>query len=109
MNSDSFRDAVASLQSFANLPATGIFDEKTKSLLQTPRCGVKDIQEDDMKEMVLPDGHDKGASGDNHYNPSSFFDQQGNQVIGSSNSVVSRVKRYSLQGGKWSRTNLTWR
>lgn len=30
-------------QAFANLTVTGVIDEKTRELIQRPRCGVPDI------------------------------------------------------------------
>jgi len=63
--------AVRDFQAFAGLNQTGILDSETAELMNTPRCGVKDII-----------GH--GAT-------------------------ARRKKRYVLQGGKWRKTDLTYR
>ena len=36
-------DAVQDFQAFAGLNQTGVLDQKTLELMETPRCGVKDI------------------------------------------------------------------
>ncbi|GAB0099049.1 Matrix metalloproteinase-2 [Sergentomyia squamirostris] len=42
---EQFRDAIRSLQKFANLPESGVIDEQTADLLKRPRCGVSDDQD----------------------------------------------------------------
>ncbi|XP_057298329.1 matrix metalloproteinase-2-like [Hydractinia symbiolongicarpus] len=37
------QNSIISLQDFAGIPVTGKFDEETKKLVQTPRCGLPDI------------------------------------------------------------------
>ncbi|KAH8324722.1 hypothetical protein KR074_010267 [Drosophila pseudoananassae] len=74
-------DAIRSLQTFGNIPVTGKIDSATARLIQQPRCGVGDKQH---AYDFSPDNldHDIGYS--------------------------IRVRRYVLQGPKWSKTDLTW-
>ncbi|XP_017120091.1 matrix metalloproteinase-2 isoform X1 [Drosophila elegans] len=74
-------DAIRSLQSFGNIPVTGQIDSATARLIQQPRCGVGDKRN---AYSFSPDNldHDSGYS--------------------------VRVRRYVLQGPKWSKTDLTW-
>ena len=37
------RDSLENLQRFAGLTVSGILDEPTKELIETPRCGMPDI------------------------------------------------------------------
>ncbi|KAF5306949.1 hypothetical protein FQA39_LY00179 [Lamprigera yunnana] len=46
---ESVRQAIKELQEFSGLPITGRLDQKTKTLLRTPRCGVPDIQPHSMR------------------------------------------------------------
>ncbi|KAK6633359.1 hypothetical protein RUM44_003961 [Polyplax serrata] len=39
---EAFSQAIADLQSFAGLNVTGVLDDETIKLMETPRCGVKD-------------------------------------------------------------------
>ncbi|XP_017045134.1 LOW QUALITY PROTEIN: matrix metalloproteinase-2 [Drosophila ficusphila] len=75
------KDAVRSLQSFGNIPVTGQIDAATARLIQRPRCGVGDKP---SAYSFSPDNldHDGGSGG--------------------------RVRRYVLQGPKWSKKDLTW-
>jgi len=43
MSQDGLRDYIREFQSFAGLPQTGDLDDNTVRLMNTPRCGVKDI------------------------------------------------------------------
>ena len=43
MSQDGLRDYIKEFQSFAGLPQTGDLDGNTVKLMNTPRCGVKDI------------------------------------------------------------------
>jgi len=43
MSQDGLRDYIKEFQSFAGLPQTGDLDDQTVKLMNTPRCGVKDI------------------------------------------------------------------
>ena len=43
LSRDGLRDYVRKFQAFAGLPQTGELDDKTVELMNTPRCGVKDI------------------------------------------------------------------
>jgi len=43
MSQEGLRDYIREFQSFAGLPQTGSLDEDTVRLMNTPRCGVKDI------------------------------------------------------------------
>ncbi|KAH8321767.1 hypothetical protein KR067_000741 [Drosophila pandora] len=74
-------DAIRSLQTFGNIPVTGKIDSATARLIQQPRCGVGDKR---SAYDFSPDNldHDIGYS--------------------------VRVRRYVLQGPKWSKTDLTW-
>lgn len=74
---DQLRESIKSLQRFANIPATGLIDEKTIVLMKRPRCG----QPDD------PNARD-------------FF---------ATNRLKRRIRRYVIQGPKWTNTSLTWR
>lgn len=39
---DQLKESIKTLQRFANIPATGIIDEKTIALMKRPRCGQPD-------------------------------------------------------------------
>ena len=43
------RDSLEKLQRFAGLPVSGILDERTQKLIETPRCGLPDITKVDEK------------------------------------------------------------
>ena len=43
LSPDGLKDYIKEFQAFAGLPRTGDLDEKTVQLMNTPRCGVKDI------------------------------------------------------------------
>ena len=43
------RDSLKKLQRFAGLPVSGILDEPTQKLIETPRCGLPDITKEDEK------------------------------------------------------------
>ncbi|XP_037714565.1 matrix metalloproteinase-2 isoform X1 [Drosophila subpulchrella] len=73
--------AIENLQTFGNIPVTGEIDAATARLIQKPRCGV---------------GDDQSA---NSFSPDNLYHDIGHGV---------RVRRYVLQGPKWSRTDLTW-
>ena len=47
MTADSFRTFVTEFQQFAGLPQTGELDTATKRMMNTPRCGVKDVELDE--------------------------------------------------------------
>jgi len=65
------KNAITDMQRFAGIPVSGILDEATRKLMETPRCGMKDVSR-------------------NH--------------IG-----VKRKRRYTLQGSKWFKEDLTWK
>ncbi|KAH8345445.1 hypothetical protein KR084_000732 [Drosophila pseudotakahashii] len=81
LSEEKLTDAIRSLQSFGNIPVTGQIDSATVRLLKQPRCGV---------------GDQKSA---NSFSPDNLYHDSGYGV---------RVRRYVLQGPKWSRTDLTW-
>jgi len=37
------RQSILEMQRFAGIPASGILDDDTVKLMETPRCGMKDI------------------------------------------------------------------
>ena len=43
----SIDSAVRDFQAFAGLEQTGVMDEETTVMMNTPRCGVKDVIQDD--------------------------------------------------------------
>ena len=43
LSRDGLRDYILEFQAFAGLPQTGDLDEMTVELMNTPRCGVKDV------------------------------------------------------------------
>ena len=43
LSRDGLKDYIREFQSFAGLNQTGNLDSETIALMQTPRCGVKDI------------------------------------------------------------------
>lgn len=46
---DQLRDAIRSLQKYANIPESGRIDERTRMLLKAPRCGVPDFDTSDFR------------------------------------------------------------
>jgi len=44
MSQDSLRQYIMEFQSFAGLPATGDLDNETVKMMNTPRCGVRDME-----------------------------------------------------------------
>jgi Putative peptidoglycan binding domain len=42
-------DAIRTLQKYGNVPVTGRLDERTRTLLESPRCGVPDFDTSDFK------------------------------------------------------------
>ena len=42
---DHYSEAIKQFQTFASLPTTGVLDDATKNMMNTPRCGVADINE----------------------------------------------------------------
>ena len=69
---------------------TGIIDESTVDLLKKPRCGVPDVSHAGYRNR-------RNVANDNDN------DNDNDETIFS-----HRTKRYSLQGERWSHTNLTW-
>ncbi|RZF40485.1 hypothetical protein LSTR_LSTR000364 [Laodelphax striatellus] len=51
---NSMSDALKNVQSFGGIPETGILDEATIKLMQTPRCGVPDILPSNRKKREIP-------------------------------------------------------
>jgi matrix metalloproteinase-17 (membrane-inserted) len=51
MSKEDFPIAIRNFQKFGNIPVTGILDQRTKELLQKPRCGNKDTIEDSTERM----------------------------------------------------------
>lgn len=74
--------AIGKFQEFAGLDVTGELNEETVEMMRTPRCGVKDIIDDD-EDIDSPRIKVKGA--------------------------LSRKKRYVLQGSRWRVKNLTYK
>lgn len=79
------------MQKYAGLAQTGSIDSKTLSFIRRPRCGVPEF----VNEV--------------HDNNEDKLSKLSNGQVGNVKLSNIRVKRYSLQGGKWPRTNLTWR
>lgn len=77
------------MQKYAGLAQTGYLDDATRSLINRPRCGLPDLVNDNTDIL-------------NHH--LIIHNQRYSSKL-----FKKRVKRYSLQGGKWPRTNLTWR
>lgn len=46
---EQLRDAIRSLQKYGNIPVTGKIDQRTKMLLQAPRCANPDFDTSDFK------------------------------------------------------------
>ena len=82
------------LQFFAGLEVTGSIDEATVELLKRPRCGVPDITHAGYRNRRSA-RFDEASPSEN----TSFQNER---------KSLARVKRYSLQGERWSHTNLTW-
>ena len=82
-------------QFFAGLEVTGSFDEATIELLKRPRCGVPDVSHAGYRNK-------RSVS----FDEDSAFATTSFQI--GERKVFARVKRYSLQGERWSHTNLTW-
>lgn len=74
--------AIEKFQEFAGLKVTGELDSETVEMMQKPRCGVKDFIDEDED-----------------------IDSPRIKVRG----VLSRRKRYVLQGSRWRVKNLTYR
>jgi len=70
MSQEGLRDYIMEFQSFAGLAQTGNLDDETVRLMNTPRCGVKDI-------------------------------------VGKG--LITRKKRFALQGSRWKVKNLTYK
>ena len=51
MSKEDLPIAIRNFQKFGNIPVTGILDQRTKELLQKPRCGNKDTIEDSTERM----------------------------------------------------------
>lgn len=51
MNKEDLHKAIRNLQKFGNIPVTGEIDQRTKELLQKPRCGNKDTTEDSSERI----------------------------------------------------------
>ncbi|XP_077868624.1 matrix metalloproteinase-19-like [Saccoglossus kowalevskii] len=79
--------AVRAFQRMANLEETGNMDEKTIAMMQAPRCGVEDVVGSGRID------HDKKTKATGK---SKFADRR-------------RSKRYTIQGSKWSKTDLTYK
>jgi len=72
--------AIKDFQVFAGLPATGQLDEETVTLMNTPRCGVKDKVDEDIEDADPELGV-----------------------------IRIRTKRYALQGSRWRVKDLTYK
>ncbi|XP_062887519.1 matrix metalloproteinase-28 [Mobula hypostoma] len=85
LNPAQVKEAVREFQWISNLPVSGVLDEQTVQLMSMPRCGVKDIGSHESWEGRVRD---------------LFLGQAGKP---------RRTKRYSQQGEKWYKHNLTYR
>jgi hypothetical protein len=92
-----------SCQFFAGLNVTGNIDEATVELLKRPRCGVPDVSHAGYRNRRSSPHHND----DNFSEAFTNFDKYVS-LDNYEERNHSRVKRYSLQGERWSHTNLTW-
>uniref|UniRef100_A0A182Y9D6 Peptidoglycan binding-like domain-containing protein n=1 Tax=Anopheles stephensi TaxID=30069 RepID=A0A182Y9D6_ANOST len=76
---EELQHAVRSLQSYGGLEPTGTIDEATLELMRKPRCGSPDVSD-------------------------SLDFQPSNDVR-----LLTRVRRYIIQGQKWQNSIVTWR
>lgn len=54
---EQLKDAIRSLQKYGNIPITGRIDERTRVLLNAPRCGVPDFDTSDFRSRNRPHNH----------------------------------------------------
>ncbi|XP_070571969.1 matrix metalloproteinase-19-like [Ptychodera flava] len=76
---NSMVSAIKNFQRMADIPQTGLIDDKTMAMMQAPRCGVVDVE-----------GTNKMG-------------------VKKTKFKSKRSKRYAIQGYKWSKTDLTYR
>ncbi|XP_064098795.1 matrix metalloproteinase-17-like isoform X1 [Macrobrachium nipponense] len=48
-SADAFQKAVMRMQKFGSIPQTGVIDNATIELMQTPRCGLPDVEPEDLE------------------------------------------------------------
>lgn len=50
---DAIAEGIKNIQKFGGLQATGVLDEKTIKLFSTPRCGVKDVTNEERRKRYI--------------------------------------------------------
>jgi len=95
LSQDGVTQALRRFQRFGGLNESGILDDDTIELLQTPRCGVADNYEEseEVREVgeLRYDEAEQESEGRDYY------------------PVQSRQKRYALQGSRWKTRVLTYK
>ena len=109
-------------QFFAGLDVTGSLDPATVDLLKKPRCGVPDVSHAGFRNRrSVPETN---SSGDvlvkkdfsfstlnqdvSLYSKENLISSEAKRPILVEEDDKARIKRYSLQGERWSHANLTW-
>ena len=72
---------------FSGINETGIIDEETLRLINTPRCGVPDVI-DGFENLILEGDEEDSEESEGYY--------------------PSRKRRYALQGSRWKKRMLTY-
>jgi len=91
MTDDGVKNAIKQMQKYGGLNQTGIIDEKTLELMNSPRCGVPDVAES-FENLIDVGDEDTDETNDEH---GGYF--------------PSRKKRYALQGSRWKKRVLSYK
>jgi len=87
LSEEGVTNAIKQMQRVGGLNETGVIDEETLNLINTPRCGVPDVIEG-FENLILNDEENEREESDGYY--------------------PSRRKRYALQGSRWKKRVLSY-
>lgn len=98
LTEDGVSKALKKLQKFGGVNQTGILDDDTIELIKTPRCGMKDVLDDDnLQNLEIREVGDDESEEYSAEERKTYFPAK------------KRKKRFALQGSRWKTRFLTYK